>query len=161
MQFAFCMMILHRPFVAKRYIQPYPRVGKGPEHARMMCIQSATDIAKLIGEYERRYSLRRANVLLVHMAFTAALILVYATVSEMNRDIHLQLSSHLDVCCHALCELGVSYESASRSLDILLSVKRMWQARLVSGSVGQKRALGRRGKPAVGNKKQCTTDQVV
>lgn len=153
-------MTLHRPFVAKRYIQPFPRVGKGPEHARMMCVQSATDIAKLIGEYERRYSLRRANVLLVHMAFTAALILVYATVSEMNRHTHAQLSSHLDVCCHALSELGVSYESASRSLDILLSVKRMWQARLVAGSVRQKRPLKVGEQLGAEAKRQCVPSQI-
>lgn len=143
MQYAFCLLILHRPFVAKHYIQPYPRVGKGPEHARSMCIQSAIDIAKLLGEYERRYSLQRANVLVVHMAFNAALILVYATVSEMDRPTYISLSSHLDTCCRTLAELGNAYESASRTLDILLSVKRMWQARLVGGSVSRKRRGGR------------------
>ncbi|KAG7416600.1 Nitrogen assimilation transcription factor nirA [Fusarium oxysporum f. sp. raphani] len=87
MQHAFCIMILHRPFVAKSYIQPYPRVGAGHEHARSMCVKSAIDIAKLIGGYKLRFSLRRANVLFVHMAFTAALILVYAAVSELeNHD---------------------------------------------------------------------------
>lgn len=159
MQYAFCLLILHRPFVAKHYIQPYPLVGKGPEHARRMCVQSAIDIARLIGEYERRYSLQRANVLLVHMAFNAALILVYATVSEMDRPTHVHLTSHLDVCCRALAELGNAYESASRTLDILLSVKRMWQARLVGGSVTRKRRGGRTDqRPA--ERKQRTTSVI-
>jgi hypothetical protein len=138
MQHAFCIMILHRPFVAKSYIQPYPRVGAGHEHARSMCVKSAIDIAKLIGGYKLRFSLRRANVLFVHIAFTAALILVYAAVSELENRDRTQISAHLDVCCQALAELGNVFESASRTLDILLSVKRMWQARLV-GSFHRKR----------------------
>ncbi|KAH7207840.1 fungal-specific transcription factor domain-containing protein [Fusarium redolens] len=138
MQHAFCIMILHRPFVAKSYIQPYPRVGAGHEHARSMCVNSAIDIAKLIGGYKLRFSLRRANVLFVHMAFTAALILVYAAVSELENHDRTQVTAHLDVCCQALAELGNVFESASRTLDILLSVKRMWQARLV-GSFHRKR----------------------
>ncbi|KAI3572601.1 fungal-specific transcription factor domain protein [Fusarium oxysporum f. sp. albedinis] len=138
MQHAFCIMILHRPFVAKSYIQPYPRVGAGHEHARSMCVKSAIDIAKLIGGYKLRFSLRRANVLFVHMAFTAALILVYAAVSELENHDRTQVTVHLDVCCQALAELGNVFESASRTLDILLSVKRIWQARLV-GSFHRKR----------------------
>ncbi|KAJ4049560.1 hypothetical protein NW763_008858 [Fusarium oxysporum] len=138
MQHAFCIIILHRPFVAKSYIQPYPRVGAGHQHARSMCVQSAIDIAKLIGGYKLCFSIRRANVLFVHMAFTAALILVYATISEQEDHDRAEMSVHLDVCCQALAELGNVFESASRTLDILLSVKRTWQARLV-GSFRRKR----------------------
>ncbi|PTD05460.1 hypothetical protein HYE67_002988 [Fusarium culmorum] len=35
-----------------------------------MHVKSAMDVAKLIGYYKLRFSLRRANVLSVHMAFT-------------------------------------------------------------------------------------------
>ncbi|XEV01239.1 hypothetical protein FSHL1_006526 [Fusarium sambucinum] len=132
MQYAFCIMILHRPFVAKSYIQPYPRVGAGHKHARSMCVQSAIDIAKLIQDYKTRFSLRHANILFVHMAFTAALILVYAIISDLEDCDRTQLSAHLDVCCQALAELGNVFEGASRTLETLLSVKRMWQARPVS-----------------------------
>lgn len=144
MQYAFFIIILHRPFVAKHYIQPRPAVGAGPEHARSMCIQSATEIAQLVSQYSRQYSLRRANILVVQASFTAALILVYATVSENTPHVQAGLSAHLNTCCHALAELGNVYESATRTLDILLSVKRTWQARLVA-TFGEKRPRRREG----------------
>ncbi|KAJ4231799.1 hypothetical protein NW757_013914 [Fusarium falciforme] len=48
MQHAFCIMILHRPFVAKSYIQPYPRVGAGHEHARSIEKDVASPVSWLI-----------------------------------------------------------------------------------------------------------------
>ncbi|KAI0886377.1 fungal-specific transcription factor domain-containing protein [Annulohypoxylon maeteangense] len=142
MQYALFIIILHRPWVAKKYIQPTPLFGSGPRHAREMCLRSAVDIAILIRAFEKQYSLQRANVLLVHIAFTAALILLYATVSEKDFDCQRELSTQLDMCCQALAELGNSFENAARTLDILLSVKRMWQASLVSG-IQTKRAQPR------------------
>ncbi|KAI1212069.1 fungal-specific transcription factor domain-containing protein [Annulohypoxylon truncatum] len=133
MQYALFIITLHRPWVAKNYIQPTPLFGSGPRHAREMCLRSAVDIANLIRAFDRQYSLQRANMLLVHIAFTAALILLYATVSEKDFDCQRELSTQLDMCCQALAELGNSFENAARTLDILLSVKRMWQASLVSG----------------------------
>lgn len=132
------MILLHRPFVAKNYIQPSPRVGKGPLHAREMCVRSAMDIANLLRCFERQYSLRRSHISFVHTAFTAALILVFATVSDSRNNIQDQLTEHLNVCCNALAELGQAYENASRSLDILLATKRSWQARLVVSLRGKR-----------------------
>ncbi|KAK6219372.1 hypothetical protein LQW54_002360 [Pestalotiopsis sp. IQ-011] len=102
------------------------------DHARRMCVESAIETALLIQKYDQLYSLKRATTLMVHFAFTAALILVYAAVSEKDGDVQAQLSSHLDTCCQALSELGSIYEVAGRTLDILLSIKRMWQARAIS-----------------------------
>lgn len=138
MQYALFVIILHRPFVSKHYIQPSPLVGSGHVHARKMCVSSAVDIAKLLHLYEQEHSLRRANIQMVHVAFTAALILVYATISENDPHNHRELSVHTETCCYALAELGHVFENASRTLDVLLSVKRMWQARLVA-TAGTKR----------------------
>lgn len=138
MQYAFLIIILHRPFVAKHYIQPSPPVGRGHLHAREMSVRSAVEIAELLSIYEKQYSMRQANVQVVHITFTAALILVYATVSENNPQDHQELALHLETCCHALAELGGSFESATRTLDVLLSVKRAWKARLVA-DIGSKR----------------------
>ncbi|KAK5692323.1 hypothetical protein LTR17_025373 [Elasticomyces elasticus] len=84
------------------------------------------------------YSLRRAHIEIVHVTFTAALILVYAIISAVPDSDHADLPSHLDVCCKALADLGEAFGSATRALDILLAIKRSWQARSVASFGGKK-----------------------
>ncbi|KAH7123156.1 fungal-specific transcription factor domain-containing protein [Dactylonectria macrodidyma] len=139
MQYALFVINLHRPFVAKHYIQPEPPVGPGHLHAREMCISSAIEIAKLLRIFESQYTLSRSNVQMVYIAFTAALILVYATIAENNDESHRDLPFHLGTCSHALAELGNIFPNANRTLDVLLKVKRSWQARLVAATTGPKR----------------------
>lgn len=139
MLYAYLIIVLHRPFVAKHYIQPYPPVGLGHLHARDMCVRAALQIAKLLSWYESQHSLSRASILIVQVVFSAALILVYATVSQDDVGSYQELSAELETCSHALVELGDTFENASRSLDVLLRVKRMWQARLVGPPAGSKR----------------------
>jgi hypothetical protein len=98
-----------------------------------MCIKSAVDIARLLACYKRLYTFRRANIQIVHTAFTAALILVYATVSGITGQSRGDLKGYLDTCCDALADLGASFVSANRALDVLLAAKRGWQARMVTG----------------------------
>jgi hypothetical protein len=43
------------------------------------------------------------------------------------------------MCCRTLAELGNVFNNAARTLDVLLHVKRTWQARLVVASAGSKR----------------------
>ena len=138
MQYYLFVIIQHRPFISKGGIQPYPPRGDGPLHARRMCLESAIEIARLLEDYATRFALRLANTQIVHMAFSAALILLYASVSETDRHRHETLAGHLATCCDALAELGNVFENATRSLDTLLIIKRTWKARLVSG-VGHKR----------------------
>lgn len=132
------MIILHRPFVSKHENQPYPPRGRGPLHALSMCVTSATAIAEILTVYESKYSLAIAATPVVHLTFTAALILVYATISENNRDRHAKLSKHLATCCRALSEFGQHFDNASRALDTLLAIKRHWQGIVVAGA-GRKR----------------------
>ncbi|KAF9875673.1 fungal specific transcription factor [Colletotrichum karsti] len=139
MIFEYLAIVLHRPFVAKNYIQPIPRVGQGPQHAREMCVRSASRISILLSWYEQRFSLSNINIQVVQITFSAALILVYASVSENDAQSHRQLSCHLEVCCRALAELGATFNNATRTLDVLLQIKRAWQARLVAASAGSKR----------------------
>ncbi|KAK9427073.1 hypothetical protein V1505DRAFT_359151 [Lipomyces doorenjongii] len=128
------IIILHRPFVSKHRNQPYPPRGRGPFHARSMCLESATEIAKIMKIYESRYSLAIAATPVVHTTFTAALILVYATISETDRDRHAERSEHLATCCRTLSELGHHFDNATRALDTLLAIKRHWQGIVVVGN---------------------------
>ncbi|KAF2146171.1 uncharacterized protein K452DRAFT_242783, partial [Aplosporella prunicola CBS 121167] len=139
MLYEYLVILLHRPFVAKHYIQPYPQVGQGHQHAREMCVRSASRISVLLSWYEKWYSFSQINIQVVQITFSAALILVYATVSETNAQNHRQLTGHLEMCCRALAELGNIFNNATRTLDVLLHVKRTWQARLVAASAGSKR----------------------
>ncbi|KAK7727254.1 hypothetical protein SLS63_007305 [Diaporthe eres] len=86
-----------------------------------------------------QHSLSQVNILVVQITFSAALILVYATVSERDIENHRRLTGHLEMCCRALAELGHVFNNAARTLDVLLHVKRTWQARLVAASAGSKR----------------------
>lgn len=139
MLYEYLIILLHRPFVAKRYIQPRPLVGKGPEHAREMCVRSASRISILLSWYETQHSLSQVSILVVQITFSAALVLVYATVSERDIENHRRLTGHLEMCCRTLAELGNVFNNATRTLDVLLHVKRTWQARLVAASAGSKR----------------------
>jgi hypothetical protein len=132
MHYALLVITLHRPFCSRNYIQPRPLVGRGPQHARQMCLQSAVDIAKLLLGYKRQYTLRKVNNQVVHIAFTAALILVYATVSGIASQSGENLEIHLDTCCEALSDLGEAFGSANRALDVLLAAKRSWQTRMLT-----------------------------
>ncbi|KAK7699473.1 hypothetical protein SLS64_011611 [Diaporthe eres] len=101
--------------------------------------QSASRISVLLSFYEEQHSLSQVNILVVQITFSAALILVYATVSERDIENHRRLTGHLEMCCRALAELGHVFNNAARTLDVLLHVKRTWQARLVAASAGSKR----------------------
>lgn len=140
MQYALSVIILHRPFCAKHYIQPQPLVGAGPNHAREMCIRSAIDLTRLVTRYQQLYTLRRANVQIIHATFTAALVLVYGIISDVAAQFDVDLSAHLDACCQALVEMGEVFRNAARVLDILFAIKRSWQARMISTFGGKKRA---------------------
>lgn len=140
MVYAYLVIVLHRPFVAKHYIQPSPLIGQGPVHARDMCVRAALQIAKLLGWYEKQHTLRRANILIVQIVFSAALVLVYATVSQSDPVSHQELFTNLEVCSSALAKLGDIFENASRALEVLLRIKRVWQARLLSAPTGSKRS---------------------
>lgn len=132
MYYSLLVIILHRPFCSKSYIQPKPLVGPGAQHAREMCISHAVKISKLLACYKRLYTLRRASNQVVHTTFTAALILVYAIVSRITVEGYGDLHTPLDICCGALADLGQAFNNASRALEVLLAVKRSWQARMVS-----------------------------
>ena len=134
MYYALLVITLHRPFCSKHYIQPQPLVGKGPQHARDMCVRSAVDISKLLACYKRQYTFRRANVQIVHTTFTAALILVYATVSGITGESHDDLKAYLKICCDALADLGNAFANENRALDVLLAAKRTWQSRMFTSA---------------------------
>uniref|UniRef100_A0A8H7KFI6 Uncharacterized protein n=1 Tax=Bionectria ochroleuca TaxID=29856 RepID=A0A8H7KFI6_BIOOC len=71
MQYYQNMIHAHRPWMS-RLGQPTPPKGPGCEHARMMCIESAATIGKLLYIYELQYSFKRMNIHGVGITCSAA-----------------------------------------------------------------------------------------
>ncbi|KAL3460983.1 fungal-specific transcription factor [Aspergillus heterothallicus] len=140
LQYHQIVIFTHRPWVSKSYIQPRsPRQGPGYHHARKMCIESSIAIARILHIYEKHYTFRRMNNQVVSMIFSAALILLYVTISTTPlssrtglelTDSSTEMVAYLNLCFRALDELGQSFENAKRTRDFLVSLQRRWQARM-------------------------------
>jgi hypothetical protein len=152
MQYYQIMIFFHRPWVSKSYIQPQnPKQGPGYQHARRTCAESATAIARLLRLYEKHYTFRRINNQVVAIIFTAALMLIFITISMSSQDtsrLHsdeknrlADMAAHLNVCFRALDELGQSFENAKRTRDFLVSLQRRWQNHMRKNGVRPKRSL--------------------
>ena len=123
------MIHCHRPYIARRYIQPQPPQGPGPNHARRMCIESATAIVKVLTIYEKTYGFRRANVQIISFVFSAALILIFTTVPTRSTSYDQELVNHLSTCFRALDDMSNCFENARRTSSFLGSLQRQWQIR--------------------------------
>ncbi|KXH27185.1 hypothetical protein CSIM01_12054 [Colletotrichum simmondsii] len=113
----------HRPWMSSSYIQPQPPQGPGYMHAQQMCIESAAAVAKLILIYERQHSLKRVHIQGVAIIFSAAIILIFASISRRRRKRTTETATHLSVCFRALEELSGTWECAKRSRDFLLMLQ--------------------------------------
>ena len=107
-------------------------------------------VARLLQSYEKHYTFRRMNNQVVAIIFSAALMLLYVTISpgkasNENRNSRAEMVAYLNLCFRALDELGQSFENAKRTRDFLVSLQRRWQAhmRRSSGSA-PKRQIGNR-----------------
>ncbi|KAF6832956.1 fungal specific transcription factor [Colletotrichum musicola] len=98
-------------------------------HARKACIDSAVAIAKILQIYEDRYTLRRMNIQGVMITCSAALLLIFATVSRINRPEYVDLGVKLSTCFRALDEFSGSWENAKRAHDFLVMLQREWEIR--------------------------------
>lgn len=154
MQYHQIVIFFHRPWVSKSYIQPRsPRQGPGYHHARRMCIESATAVARLLHIYEKHYTFRRMNNQVVAIIFSAALMLLFVTVSssplmpskpgEMNHPHprNAEMVAYLNLCFRALDELGQSFENAKRTRDYLVTLQRRWQAHMRRSGPRAKRQM--------------------
>jgi hypothetical protein len=153
MQYHQIIIFFHRPWLSKSYIQPRsPRQGPGYHHARRMCVESATTIARLLQLYEKHYTFRRMNNQVVAIIFSAALMLLFVTVSTSpmspgkpgDSPIYprsAEMVAYLNLCFRALDELGQSFENAKRTRDYLVTLQRRWQANMRRSGSAAKRQI--------------------
>lgn len=174
MQYHQIIIFFHRPWVSKNYIQPRsPRQGPGYHHARRMCVESATAVARLLHIYEKHYTFRRMNNQVVAIIFSAALMLLFVTVSssplmsakpgETNQPhpCNAEMVAYLNLCFRALDELGQSFENAKRTRDYLVTLQRRWQAHMHRSGPGAKRQISSANLPSLSSRQSSTSQRNV
>lgn len=160
MQYHQIIIFFHRPWVSKSYIQPRsPRQGPGYHHARRMCIESATAVARLLHIYEKHFTFRRMTNQAVAIIFSAALMLLFVTVSSsplmpskpgessQPHPRNAEMVAYLNLCFRALDELGQSFENAKRTRDYLVTLQRRWQTHMRRSGPRAKRQISAANSP--------------
>lgn len=142
MAYHYFSILIHRPWTSKSS-QPQGNVGPGHKHARQICCTSAAEIASLLRSYESCYGFRKMNVYGVTIIFSAALILIFALVSDDKAATYSQDKStiigDLNTCFRALDELGQSYDTAKRIRESLLAIQKHWTTAKRDAMKGNKR----------------------
>ena len=119
----------HRPYMSRTYAQPIPPQGPGSDHARMMCLESASAIAMLLQLYELRYDFRHMAVPAVGIVCSAALLLIFQNVTRYQCEDEEGVKRNLSACFRALEQFELSWESAKRAREFLLLIQRQWELR--------------------------------
>lgn len=148
----------HRPWMSKESLQLQPPKGPGSSHARKMCVESATAIAKLLRIYESHYTFRRMNIQAVAITCSAALMLIFASILRRGDGDADETVTHLNVCFRALEEFGVSWESAKRAQNFLLHMQGIWESRIRPFRPGKRLVSQSQSEPPAdvpGPKKTC------
>lgn len=98
-------------------------------------MDSASSIAQLLRLYEEQYTFRRINIQAVAITFSAALLLVFATVFHYRQEREDEILADLNVCFRALDELAPSWDTAKRARDFLIRLQRHWERQARSSSL--------------------------
>jgi hypothetical protein len=135
MQYYQFLIYVHRPFISRQSQDCFHYI-----QALHACISAAVNIASLLRIYSTTYSVRYVNVEVVSVIFSAAIIFIFVSVSELVDDDRTEIVAGLETCCKGLAELGRVFHNATRTLEVLLDIKRKWQAQVVA-SIGTKRRI--------------------
>lgn len=137
-----------------------------------MCVESATAVARLLRIYEKHYTFRRMNNQVVAIIFSAALMLLFVTVSssplmpakpgETNQSHprNSEMVAYLNLCFRALDELGQSFENAKRTRDYLVTLQRRWQAHMRRSGPGAKRQISSANSPSLSSQQSTSRGNI-
>ncbi|KPM43003.1 hypothetical protein AK830_g3537 [Neonectria ditissima] len=131
MQFYAVLISLYRPYLSSQLVCYNEIFTSAEDRTQMLeaesgCISAAHGITELLRCYQRQHSLRRSNIQIVHIIFTASLVFIYDVCSRSYAKSRTSLGD-LQFCCHALGEIGQSYGNATRALEVIILVKSEWQ----------------------------------
>jgi hypothetical protein len=138
MQFYAISILLHRPFFSQSFKQPEHHSQNGSDHPRSICISAAQSIVKILRIYRKQHTLRRTNVQIVHLVFTASLICIYNAYSSKMAAGGNSVQD-LQFCCQALGEIGEAYQNSTRALEVIICIKREWFSKMQNLSRFKKR----------------------
>ncbi|KAM5352840.1 hypothetical protein ACJ41O_005562 [Fusarium nematophilum] len=146
MQFNATLISLYRPYLSRQFTRSGRRLVSPENQAALdnalrSCVWTAHDIAETLRLHQRQHSLRRTNIQIVHIIFTACLIFIYDVCTRPYSESRLSLGD-LQLSCRALGEIGQCYGNATRALEVVILVKSEWQkiaAARKSPSAGVKR----------------------
>lgn len=110
MQYHAAQILLHRPFLCADIT---------PNYSQEICRNSATTFTNLLEQYRSNwYSMRRINVISVHLIFTISTIHLLNAWTEVG-TYKTDATQGIKTCCLALSELGRTFETAKRTLAVL------------------------------------------
>ncbi|KAK5204078.1 hypothetical protein LTS03_009873 [Exophiala xenobiotica] len=133
-----CIILLHRPLIA-----PEDMVFHDRATSLSRCIENAEQICKILVLFRRMYGLRRPHHHMCHITMTAALIHIFCLcVTDGKHENKESAQKHFLTCIQALGEMGQTYKSASRGLDVITSLRQSWQDDTFAGNRFKRAKLG-------------------
>lgn len=124
MQFYFDLILIHRPLLQMPNAQKaIANAHGGSIDSATVCTLAATNMAKLVRDYQQFYSLRRVSSPVVHFTFIAATIhIVNFRLTQEKRH-----EFWLNGCLAALVEMSESYPIARRARCVLEQLLKRWK----------------------------------
>ena len=130
MQYHATLIMLHRPFLKMVATDP------SLKHVKEICQVAATAISNLLEKYQKYwYSMRRINVIPVHIIFTAATVHLLNIWNETGLN-KINASRGLKICFDSLSEMSLAYETAKRTLAALTHLSKRGQSSTLMESMG-------------------------
>ncbi|KAH6869050.1 fungal-specific transcription factor domain-containing protein [Thelonectria olida] len=131
MQFYATLILLYRPYLSSKLARCTESANSPDDMAALQeaandCVSAAHQIAELLRCYQRQHSLRRTNIQIVHIIFTASLVFIHNICTRPYSESRASLHD-LQLCCHSLGEIGQCYGNATRALEVIILVKCEWQ----------------------------------
>lgn len=125
------IILLHRPLMTPNEPHSLSDLASDRDSAAFSlqrCIESANSICSILVYYRNRYGLKRLHHQMVHAAMTAALIHAFqlCTTAPGGSENKTAQSSFL-TCIQALGEMGQTFKSASRALEVVTSLRQSWR----------------------------------
>lgn len=136
MQYYSTLITLYRPYLSSQLVHQIDELVLDTDRSALFettagCVSAAHHAADMLRCYQRQHSLRRANIQIVHIIFTASLVFIHDICTQDSLGAR-RSRANLQLCCHALGEIGHIYGNATRALEVVILVKSEWE-RLSSG----------------------------
>lgn len=130
-----CIILLHRPLITPEDVTSNAQGSSNAAASSLRrCIDSAEAICRILILFRNMYGLRRPHHLVIHITMTAALIHIFQLcVTPGGSPDNKEAQKNLLTCIQALGEMGQTYKSASRALDVVTSLKQSWQEDAFAG----------------------------